>query len=383
MQYRSFPKIDFKPSALGFGAMRLPIIGNDPAKVNVPEAVRMMRYAIDRGVNYVDTAYFYHGGFSEQAVGAALKDGYREKVKLATKFPAWYVKSSADFDKVFAEQLARLGTDRVDFYLLHGLGRRNWTTLRDMGVVPWMEKQVANGRVGHIGFSFHDDYDVFKEIVDYTDKWTFCQLQYNYMDVNYQAGRAGVEYAASKRLGVIIMEPLRGGQLAKEPPEAVRKAWKTDPQDISPVEWALRWLWNQPEISLILSGMSNMQQVIQNVDIAERMGNTKLNKNELALIERVREAYQGACPISCTGCRYCMPCPNNVEVPVAFRIYNEMHMYSDTRMAKARYNGGPWGLRKETDARNCVECGQCAEHCPQHLPIPELLKKVHKELAKE
>ncbi len=372
--------MEWKPSALGFGAMRLPVINGDQSQVDIPEAVRMMRYAFDHGINYVDTAYFYHGGNSEVAVGEALKDGYRERVKLATKFPIRYVKSSADFDRVFTEQLERLQTDRVDFYLLHGLNRRNWSLQRDLGVLNWMEQKVKEGRLSYLGFSFHDDYELFREIVDAYDNWTFCQVHFNYMDVDYQAGQRGVEYAAEKGLGIIIMEPLRGGQLAKKPPDPVAKVWKSYHGKRNPIEWALRWVWNRPEVSLVLSGMSTMSQVVENVAIAERAGISRLSKSEINIIERVSQAYKGMCPIPCTGCRYCMPCPNNVEIPTVFRIYNEAVMYNDLKMGKMRYKG-PFGLKDEQDASNCIECGKCVEVCPQNIPVPDWLKKAHSELT--
>jgi predicted aldo/keto reductase-like oxidoreductase len=382
MQYRSFPKINFKPSALGFGAMRLPILDNDQTKVDVAEAVKMIRYAIDHGVNYLDTAYFYHGGNSETVVGQALQDGYRQKIKLATKFPAREVNSRDDFDRAFEKQLERLQTDHVDFYLLHGLHKPVWEKLQGMGIIKWLEDQVAKDRVSYLGFSFHDDYPVFQQIVDAYDNWVFCQIHYNYMDEDYQAGRRGLEYAASKKLGVIVMEPLRGGQLARRPPEAVVDVWKYAQVQRSPVDWAFRWVWNHPEVSLLLSGMNSLAQVEENVDIADSAGNGHLSQYELELIERVKEAYKGACPIPCTGCRYCMPCPNGVEIPLIFRIYGEMTMYNETDMAKMRYNGGFWGVTKEQDASNCVECGKCVEACPQHIAIPEWLKKVDKELRR-
>jgi uncharacterized protein len=380
MQYRKFPQIGWKPSALGFGAMRLPTMDGNPANVNYPEATQIIRYAIDHGVNYLDTAYFYHGGHSETAVGKALEGGYRQKIKLATKFPAMEVKSREDFDPAFDRQLKRLQTDKVDFYLLHGLHRPVWERLRDMGIISWLEGKVKQGCLEYLGFSFHDDLDYFKTIVDAYDNWTFCQVHFNYMDVDYQAGRRGIEYAAGKDLGVIIMEPLRGGQLAQKPPEEVARVWASARVQRSPVEWALRWIWNYPQVSLILSGMSSMDQVVENVGIAGHAGNSHLGPEEFALIDRVRQAYQGLCPVPCTGCRYCMPCSNGVEIPTIFRIYREGTMYKDTRMARMRYNGGFWGVKTDQDAHNCVECGQCSEKCPQHIDIPEWLKKVHQEL---
>lgn len=381
MQYRTIPGLEWQSSALGFGAMRLPVIDNDPSKVDIPEATRMIRYAIDRGVNYLDTAYFYHGGNAELAVGQALGDGYREKIKLATKFPAREVKSRADFDPAFERQLERLRTDKIDFYLLHGLHRPVWDNLRDMGIIPWLEDKVAGGYLEYLGFSFHDEYDYFTSIVDVYDNWTFCQVHFNYMDVDYQAGRRGIEYAAGKGLGVFIMEPLRGGHLAWKLPEPVAGVWASARVRRSPVEWALRWIWSNPEVSLVLSGMSTMEQVVENVAIAERAGNSRLNSQEMALVERARQAYKGLSPVPCTGCRYCMPCPNGVEIPAIFRIYGEMAMYGDTRIAKARYNGMFFGIRSEQNAANCLECGQCVEACPQHITIPDWLKIVHRELA--
>jgi uncharacterized protein len=382
MQYRSFPKINWQPSALGFGAMRLPILNNDQSQVNMPEAIKMIRYAIDQGVNYLDTAYFYHGGNSEVAVGLALQGDYRQKIKLATKFPAREVNSREDFDAAFERQLARLKTDHIDFYLLHGLHRAMWDKLMAMGILEWLEEQVIKDRVSFLGFSFHDNFSLFKEIVDAYDKWVFCQIHYNYMDEDYQAGRRGLEYAAFKKLGVIVMEPLRGGQLARRPPEAVEAVWKHAQIQRSPVNWAFRWLWNQPEVSLLLSGMSTLAQVEENVELAASAGNSHLNQYELDLIGRVKEAYKGTCPVPCTGCRYCMPCPNGVEIPQIFSIYAAGCMYNEVELARERYNGGFRGLNKEQNASQCVACGQCLEKCPQHIDIPTWLKKVHEELAK-
>ena len=380
MQYRTIPKIDFKPSALGFGAMRLPVINHDQAKVDYPQASKIIRYAIDHGVNYIDTAYFYHGGFSEVAVGKALEKGYREKIKIATKFPFFEIKSRDDFDAAFDRQLKRLQADKIDFYLLHGLHRPVFDNLEKMGILPWLEGKVAKGQIDYLGFSFHDEYDYFKKVVDAYDNWTFCQIHFNYMDVDYQAGRKGLEYAAKKNLGVFIMEPLRGGQLAQKPPEAVAKVWETSRKKFSPVDWALRWLWNYPEVSMVLSGMSSMDQVIENVTIADKAGNSKMTKADLALIDKVRQAYKDLRPIGCTGCRYCMPCPNNVEIPGIFSIFNELKMYGDTHIVKFRYGDGQWAIKSDRNAANCTGCGTCLEKCPQHLAIPDLLKTVHGEL---
>jgi len=379
MQYRTFAKLDWKPSALGFGAMRLPVIDNDPAKIDEPEATEMIRYAIDHGVNYIDTAYPYHGGQGESFVGRMLQGSYREKIKLATKLPSWFIKTSADFDRYFDEQLERLQTDHFDFYLLHGLNKDYWTNLRNLGVLRWAERAMAEGRIHHLGFSFHDAFEVFKEIVDAYDNWTFCQIQYNYMDVDYQAGARGLKYAADAGLAVVIMEPLRGGQLTKNPPEPVMTLWKTALQQRTPAEWGLQWVWNQPEVSLVLSGMSTPQHVIENVASADRSGVGILTEEEFALIDRVRDAYRTLTPIPCTNCKYCMPCPNGVNIPSILEIYNDAIMYHDKQVARIAYQ---W-VEKEQRANLCIECKECEDRCPQDIPITEWLKKAHALLCEE
>ncbi len=278
MKYRKFGKLDWQISALGFGAMRLPVIDRNPNSINEELAIKMMRYAFDHGVNYVDSAFGYHGGNSEKVVGKALKDGYREKVKLATKFPLWAMKSADDYDNTLDEQLKKLQVDKIDVYLFHGLAKRTWDRVKELQVLKRAERAVADGRIGHIGFSFHDNFDALKEIVDGYDNWTMCQVQYNYMDIDIQAGTKGVQYAASKGVAVVVMEPVRGGRLAN-PPEAVAKVWQDFKPKRSAVEWALLWVWNQPEISLALSGMSTMEQVVENVDIASRSGIGIFKKN--------------------------------------------------------------------------------------------------------
>ncbi|MFC2044656.1 aldo/keto reductase, partial [Chloroflexota bacterium] len=362
---------------------RLPLTNRNPASVDEPQSIRMIRYAIDHGVNYIDTAYPYHSGRSEQVVGQALKDGYRNRVKLATKLPPSRVESARDFDRLFNEQLERLQTDSINFYLLHGLNSQSWPRVRDLGVLRWAENKIADGCIDYLGFSFHDDYDVFKEIVDSYDNWTLCQVQYNYMDVDYQAGHSGVEYAAGKELAVVVMEPLRGGQLTKKPPEPVAKVWKKARQNFNLVEWALLWLWNQPEISLALSGMSTIEQVVENVAIAERYELGKLTTDELALINQVRKAYQGLSPIPCTSCGYCMPCPNRVEIPTILSIYNDSIIYDDIKKGQLRYTTGPLALRADQRADQCVECEECVKTCPQKIAVPDWLKKAHDLLGAE
>jgi predicted aldo/keto reductase-like oxidoreductase len=383
MKYRTFGKLDWKPSALGFGAMRLPVIDKDHGKIDQPEAVRMIRYAIDHGLNYVDTAYPYHRGTSEAVVGQALQEGYRERVRLATKLPCWLVKAPEDFDRLLNEQLERLQTRTIDFYLLHSLSADSWSKVRDQGVLRWAEGALADGRIGYLGFSFHDKYEVFQEIVDASDLWTFCQIQYNYLDVEYQAGTRGLQYAANKGLAVVIMEPLRGGALARNIPPAIQALWDSvsvgarSPRP--PADWALQWLWNQPEVSLVLSGMSTFEQVEQNLASADRSGVGTLTEEEVAVMTRARELYLALCPIPCTTCKYCLPCPQGVAIPDVLGVYNEAIMFGDLDRASQFYN---W-IDEKARGDACIECGECLEKCPQGIDIPEWMKKVHEELCQK
>jgi predicted aldo/keto reductase-like oxidoreductase len=376
MKYRRLGRLDWKVSVLGFGAMRLPLADKKAGKVDEPEAIRMMRYAIDHGVNYIDTAYPYHGGRSEGIVADALKGGYREKVKVTTKMPVWLVEDTKDFDRYLDEQLERLQMEKVDFYFLHGLTSERWSKMRSLGVLGWAEKAMARGRFDRLGFSFHDNFEAFKQIVDAYDSWTSAQVQYNYMDVDNQAGRRGVEYAAGKGLAVIVMEPVRGGQLAN-PRGPVSRVWQRAATKRTPAAWALSWVWNQPEISVVLSGMSTMEQVVENVALADKARPGMLSPEELELIGRAREAYKGLAPIPCTDCKYCMPCSSGVEIPDIFEMYNEAMIYEDPREARWLYGR----LKEEQRANACVKCGECVDACPQKIDIPEWLEKAHAFLA--
>jgi predicted aldo/keto reductase-like oxidoreductase len=375
MKYRKFGGLEWKPSALGFGCMRLPTSGKEPGDIDEPEAMRMVRYAIDHGVNYLDTAYPYHAQKSEPFVGRVLKDGYREKVRVATKLPCWLVESAEDFDRFINEQLARLQVDHIDFYLLHGLNNKNWPKMRDLGVLPWAEGAIADGRIGHLGFSFHDTYEVFQEIVDAYD-WTFCQIQYNYMDITHQAGMKGLQYAASKGLAVVVMEPLLGGRLAR-PPARIQAIWDSAPKRRTAADWALQWVWNQPEVSLLLSGMSTMQHVEENVASAAASGIDTLSAEELALVARVRDTHNNLCPIPCTECGYCMPCPSGVDIPRVFRVFNSGVMHDDAEGARGEYKWTP----EEARAGKCTQCQECEEVCPQQIPVSEWMVHVDEVLA--
>lgn len=377
MQYRKFGKLDWQASALGFGCMRLPTFGT-PKAIDEPEATRMLHHAIDQGVNYIDTAYPYHGGQSELVVGRALASGgYRDRVHLATKLPCWKVEKTEDFDLLLNEQLAKLQTDHIDFYLLHALNTDRWHKMRDLGALPWAERAIADGRIRHLGFSFHDEYPAFEEIVDATDQWTFCQIQYNYMDIENQAGLRGLQYAAARGLAVVIMEPLLGGRLVNPPPP-VQSLWDAAPVKRSPAGWALQWLWNQPEVSLVLSGMSDMAQVEDNLASAEASGVGTLSADDLARVDEARQLYHSLSPIPCTKCQYCMPCPNGVNIPGNFEIFNMGKMYGSVEDARNEYAN--W-FPKESWASQCIACGLCEALCPQNIPISEWMPIVHSVLA--
>jgi len=372
MKYRNFGKLNWKVSALGFGAMRLPIIGNDAAKIDEPAAIRMIRHAIDNGVNYVDTAYPYHRGQGEILVGKALQDGYRERIKLATKMPAWLVKSQQDMDKFFDEQLHRLQVNQIDFYLLHELDGERWQKLTELDVLRWLEKKQDEGKIVHVGFSFHDEYPAFQTILDSYSGWTFCQIQYNYMDSEYQAGTKGLKYAASKGLAVVVMEPIAGGRLAMKQPAGIEAIWDKAKIKRTPAEWALQWVWNQPEVSVALSGMSTMDQVKENVQSANRSSPGMLTASEVQLINEVAAKYKELGFIGCTGCRYCIPCPEGVNIPEVISLYNGYFMKDKDDAIKTKY----WEhITPESQAKRCARCGKCEELCPQKLTIREVLNR--------
>jgi predicted aldo/keto reductase-like oxidoreductase len=372
VKYRKFGKLDWKASVLGFGGMRFPVIDDDHGKIDERESTEMVRYAIDKGVNYIDTAWPYHNEQSESFVGRVLEGGYREKVKVATKLPTWLVEKPADFDRFFDEQLQRLQADSVDFYLFHALRKESWEKLDGMNALQWAEKQMAEGRIGNLGFSFHDDIDAFRKIVDAYDNWTMCQIQYNYMDIEYQAGREGLLYAADKGLAVVVMEPLRGGQLTRKPPESVARIFDTAATKRSQADWCLQWVWNHPEVSVVLSGMSSMQHVRENITSADLAQAGGLSDDELEIIGKIQDEYSRLCPIPCTACKYCLPCPEGIDVPGNFELHNDAIMYGDFESSREWYVEHMDAAER---ADQCVECGECEEKCPQDIEIASWLEK--------
>jgi len=382
MLYRTMEKTGDELSILGFGIMRLQ---EKRGKIIEDLGIRQVRMAIDGGVNYLDSGWGYHGGGSEPFLARALADGYRDKIKLATKLPHWLAHEREDMDQFLSAQLERLKTDRIDYYLMHGVDGETWDTAKQLGAIDFLERAKKDGRIVHAGFSFHGDKESFKKIVDDYD-WEFCQIQYNYLDEDNQAGKEGLQYAASKGLGVVVMEPLRGGNLAGKAPPAVQAIWDEAEIKRTPAEWALRWVWNHPEVTVVLSGMNDEKQIEENIRIAGEARPNSLTDEELQLISRVAKKYRELMKVGCTGCGYCMPCPSGVNIPYCFQIYNSFSMFGDSRKAKMEARLGYLmqlaaipGKRTASYASLCEKCGSCEEACPQQLPVSELLEDVVEE----
>lgn len=377
MIYKKFGKTGLKVSTLGFGCMRFPLLDKNNREIDEVHATKMVHYAIDQGLNYFDTAYPYHAenfskaGESEPFLGRALKNGYREKVYLATKLPCWLVESREDMDRILDEQLLRLATDHIDFYLLHALNRKTWPKMLELGVLDFLNSALQTGKIRYAGFSYHDELDLFKEIVDAYD-WSFCQIMYNYFDEHFQAGAEGLKYAAAKGLGVIAMEPLRGGSLVNGLPEEAKRILQDAAPGRSTVDWALGWLWKQPEVTVVLSGMSHMDQLRENLELAESAEKVLWSVQDSEIISLVQELIQKLQKVNCTACGYCLPCPHGVNIPRNFSLVNDHHMLNDPA-AKNRY----FGLLSEKErASACISCGECVEKCPQQIAIPEELQHV-------
>ncbi len=364
MRYRVLGKTGVEVSALGFGCMRFPTLEGDA--IDEVKAIEMLRFGIDNGINYLDTAFFYHGGNSETLVGKAVKDGYREKTYIATKLPLGNVNCEEDVEKIFSEQLAKLDVEYIDFYLLHAVNNDSWENrVVKFNIMPKLEKLKEQGKIKHIGFSFHDDLWVFKKIIDAYEGFEFCQIQFNYIDVDYQAGIEGIEYAASKGLGVIVMEPLLGGKLASPNEKVVEKLGG----EKNPVEWALDFVWNRPEVGMLLSGMGSMQMVEDNLGYADKSEPGMLSEQQLDMLAKAKKTFDELNLVPCTGCEYCMPCPAGVLIPKVFSAFNNIAI-GGRRLVKEIFPD------IESNASLCEKCGKCENACPQHIEIIETLRKV-------
>ncbi|MGD2039847.1 MAG: aldo/keto reductase [Anaerolineae bacterium] len=389
MQYRKMGSLDWEVSALGFGCMRLPPRRFNRMRADTDESIRIIRHGIDLGINYIDTAWPYHLGDSERIVGQALQDGYRERVHLVTKLFMPLVRETEAFDRYLNAQLEKLQTDYLDIYLFHALNAGAFEKVKRLGLIEKMEEAKQQGRIRHIGFSFHDTFPVFKEIVDYYD-WDMAQIQYNYMDTGIQATRDGLAYGHSKGIAMVIMEPLKGGQLAN-PPAAALEIMHENGHGRTPVDWALQFLWNRPEVATVLSGMGSRQMVDENCASADRSGIHSLSREEEDVITRLAEVYRSQILVPCTACEYCMPCPAGVNIPQNFAILNNLaqeHSRIRRWQAKRAY-GKLTSSKAELDRENpngnaslCIDCGSCLEKCPQQINIPVELEKAHAILGK-
>jgi predicted aldo/keto reductase-like oxidoreductase len=380
MKYRSFPKIPgIGVSALGLGAMRLPLL-QDGKSIDEEKSAALVKAALDEGVNYFDTAWVYHEGKSEDFLGRALEGlGARAKVMLATKSPVWLMKEEADWERHIDAQLKRLRTDRIDFYLFHALGADSWEKAKALNGLKAFERAKAAGKIGHIGFSFHDEYPAFVKIVRDYD-WEFCQLQYNYFDQDSQACTKGLELAGSLGVGVIVMEPLRGGGLARGLPERSLEAFAAFPKPRMPAEWALRWVLDRREVVTVLSGMGRIEELYENAGVASSQEAGTMTRPEKDAVEEARRALLEKTLVPCTTCRYCMPCPSGVDIPGIFSLRNNASIFSDP-------NGPRWQYKdlmfnKHSSAESCVKCGACEAACPQKIGIMKALEECHEYLRK-
>lgn len=373
MEKRKLEKLGIETSLLGFGCMRFPVTAE--GKINEPEAERMLDKAIAAGVNYIDTAYPYHGGDSEPFVGKVLKKYDRSSLYLATKLPVWLVNSLEDVDRLFQEQLARLQTDYIDFYLLHALGRDRFESMVKLGVVDRLAELKEQGKIRYLGFSFHDSYEAFEQIINYRE-WDFCQIQLNYMDTDGGPGLKGYKLAEEKGVPLVIMEPIKGGSLAAYAEDITSRFRSLDPE-ASVASFALRWVGSLPGVKVILSGMSAMEQVEDNLKTFAAF--KPLSEQESQEIRDIVALINSRVQNGCTGCRYCMPCPAGVDIPGNFRVWNTYHMYQN-------YNVVKWNWEKEMgeskQAKCCVKCGKCEAACPQKLSIRQDLERVQVDLDK-
>jgi hypothetical protein len=392
MNYRKMGSLDWKVSALGLGCMRLPTKEvksekDDESKtiVDKEKSINLIRYAIDQGINYVDTAWPYHNGESEKILGEALQDGYRQKVKLATKLPTWEIKEQDDFDDFLNKQLEKLQVDYIDVYLLHALREKFFEIVKDNNLLDKMEEAKEKGLIKHIGFSFHDSYDVFKEIIDYYDSWDIAQIQYNYFDIDNQATTKGLKYAADKGIAIVIMEPLQGGKLTFEFPD-IKQILKKRQSNTTLADIGLRFLWSFPEVSVVLSGMNAKWQIDENINSAQKAEEKKFTKEEYKLTAELRNTFKEHILIPCTRCEYCIPCPNHINIPGNFYYLNEFAWWGEEhrdeyiqryqKFLKNEKEMNEAEEKKNGNASLCTDCGECLEKCPQQINIPEVLSKI-------
>jgi len=374
MLYRKLSNTGIDLSILGFGCMRLPVIDFKPQNIDYAKATKLLHYAIDHGVNYIDTAYFYHAavfgqrGESEPFVGEALSGEWRKKVHLATKMPLFHLRQKDQMEAFLKEQLERLKTDYLDFYLLHGLNGEMWDRMRDMGVREYLDQKKAEGKIRFPAFSFHGKAEDFIRICDEYE-WKFAQIQYNYMDIDFQAGYKGLKYAADKGIGVVVMEPLKGGKLARKLPEEMMSVFNSSVIKRTPAEWALRYVWNEAGVSSLLSGMNSFEQVEENIRIANKGIANSLDQDELLIFDALRKAMNKRVKADCTACRYCMPCESGVDIPDVLNALNNASVWNDSNPWLTGYS------RIDGKADKCTECKSCEEVCPQELPISSLMKE--------
>lgn len=390
MHYRKIGNKGDEISILGFGSMRLPIKGSN-FEIDEEKASKMLIYAIENGVNYIDTAYFYHsgdekydfGGFSEIFIGNFISgkygfpenlpektpESFRENIFIATKLPIYLIESKDDALKIFNTQLKKLKTDYIDFYLLHDVKRSSWKTVLDYDLISFLKELKKEGKINYIGFSFHDDFELFKEVIDSFD-WDFCQIQYNYVDTKYQAGEAGLNYAHSKEIPVFIMEPLKGGRLSGEPFPEIRDLMGKSENKRSPTEWGLRFLWDNPKVTMLLSGMSEPEHVFENVKIAKE--DKKLNLEEIKIMKEIQKIYDNKNMIGCTDCKYCMPCAAGVDIPKNIKFVEEFDLYGLVAGVLWSYKRE---IKKDIAGSNCIDCGHCLDKCPQEIDIPYIMKR--------
>jgi len=378
MNKRKFKKANIEVYPLGFGAMRLPLLDvADNGSIDEAEATKMIRYAIDSGLNYIDTAMPYHSQKGEEFVGKVLQDGYRKKVYLTTKLPCWQIKEAKEFNSIFKKQLKKLQVDYVDIYLLHSMQKKNWKKVKDLGVLDFLDTIKAQGKAKNIGFSFHDNFEVFKDIIDSYD-WDVCQIQFNYFDTN---AKEFLDYASDKGIDVIVMEPLRGGGLVNDLPKEITDLFKSATIKRNPAEWAFRWLYNYENVKLILSGMSTMEQVKDNLRIFNEAKANSMTKEEMDIMDKAAQIFKDRILVPCTSCQYCMPCPYGVKIPTLFENYNTYSMLGNSQKNIDIYRN--WKNKKEDrfTADVCVGCRLCETKCPQSIIISERMIDIERVMG--